>query len=341
MFLNNFFLTELSFKTYSSIIISILFFTLILIYIFNKLSLKYNFLDIPDERKNHKFPTPISGGVIILFTTIFCYFFFERFFNQELSFYKDIIFISFCFFVIGIFDDIKKPKTTFKVIAIIVMIFLALFFSKDLLIFELRFKYLFINTLELKFLSYPFTIFCIFMFFNALNYADGKNGICISYSIFLLFFISAISADQKIFNHSLIFTLILLLLFNLKNKLFLGNNGVNFISIFLSLLIIKKYNLELTSIYCDEIFLLMLIPGLDAARVTIQRGLNKISPLKPDKRHFHHYLSKIFNENYIWLFYLLLSLLPIVIVNITENFFIALLLPILIYSGLILKSFKN
>ena len=57
------------------------------------------------------------------------------------------------------------------------------------------------------------------MFFNALNYADGKNGICISYSIFLLFFISSINFDQKIFNHSLIFTLILLLIFNLKNKL--------------------------------------------------------------------------------------------------------------------------
>ena len=43
---------------------------------------------------------------------------------------------------------------------------------------------------------------------------------------------------------------------------------VNFLSIFISLLIIKSYNLNEITIFCDEILLLMLIPGLDAARVT-------------------------------------------------------------------------
>ena len=69
----------------------------------------------------------------------------------------------------------------------------------------------------------------------------------------------------------LIITLAILLIFNVRNKLFLGNNGVNFLSIFLSLLIIKIYNVDNNNIYCDEIFLLMLIPGIDASRVTLQR----------------------------------------------------------------------
>ena len=69
----------------------------------------------------------------------------------------------------------------------------------------------------------------------------------------------------------------------LNNKLFLGNSGVNFISIFISLLIIKSYNTQNINLYCDEIFLLFYIPGLDAARVTITRALNKTSPFSPDK----------------------------------------------------------
>ena len=179
------------------------------------------------------------------------------------------------------------------------------------------------------------------MFFNALNYSDGKNGICISYSIFLIIYLSLNNLNHNIFNFFIISSLIVLLIFNLNNKLFLGNGGVNFLSIFISLLIIKSYNLNEITIFCDEILLLMLIPGLDAARVTIYRLLKRVSPVKPDKKHLHHFMENIIHEKIIWIFYFLLSSLPILLLHIFGNFLISITLPILIYATIIFKFHKN
>ena len=84
----------------------------------------------------------------------------------------------------------------------------------------------------------------------------------------------------------------------------------------------------------------MIIPGLDAARVTILRIYKKISPLAPDKRHFHHYLEKVVNDGYIWLIYLSISSAPIIILNITSNFSMSVLAPIVVYLYLIFRSSK-
>ena len=222
---------------------------------------------------------------------------------------------------------------------LIILVFLIIY--DDLVISELRFKYLLDQVISLKYMSIPFTLFCIFMFFNALNYSDGKNGISISYCLFFVIFLSIIDIENNFFFHQLIITLAILLIFNVRNKLFLGNNGVNFLSIFLSLLIIKIYNVDKNNIYCDEIFLLMLIPGIDASRVTLQRIYKNISPLKPDRRHLHHYMSSFLKENFIWIFYLLLSSLPIILLNITKNFYFALFLPVFFYVLIILKFSKN
>tara|TARA_Y100000588_G_C13677841_1_gene679049 strand:- start:142 stop:618 length:477 start_codon:yes stop_codon:yes gene_type:complete len=139
----------------------------------------------------------------------------------------------------------------------------------------------------------------------------------------------------------LITILIIVLYFNLKNKLFLGNSGVNFLSIFISLLIIKSYNTQNISFFCDEIFLLLFIPGIDAARVTIYRALKKKSPFSPDKTHLHHYLEKYINDNFIWLFYLLISILPILFLKLTQSFFISILLSGILYLILFNKFFAK
>ena len=341
MSLNNFFLFNMDLEKYFIFLILYVIILFSISYIINILFIRYKLLDIPNERKSHIKPTPISGGTILVISTIFAYLFLKYITKMNLDFYDNLVFISIIFFLLGLFDDIKNPKAVVKIFLILILLFISLLKYNSLIINELRFLHLANLNITLGYFSIPFTIFCIFMFFNALNYSDGKNGISISYSIFILIFISLLNDNIKIFLFSLILSLLVVLFLNLKDKLFLGNNGVNFLSIFLSFFIIKTYNLNQNNFFCDEIFLLMLIPGLDASRVTVLRIYKKISPFAPDKRHLHHYLSKFISNDYIWFFYLLLCTMPIVIEKISSNFSVALAVPIIIYIFLILRFSKQ
>jgi len=302
-----------------------------LIIAINKLCFKYKILDIPDHRKSHISPTPISGGITIFFTSLIVLNYLNTLSFDYLKFYLDIFIYSTILFLLGLFDDVKKINTNIKTIIILILLLTFLLISNDLNIIFLKFNYLFNKTFVLKYLSIPFTLFCLFMLFNALNYADGKNGISISLSIFWLSYIVLNININFLIILEILLVLFLLLIFNLKNKLFLGNSGVNFISTFVGLLIIKLYNTQNINLFCDEIFLLLLIPGIDAGRVTIYRIIKKKSPLSPDKKHLHHYIEKYAPNNYVWLIYLFLSILPILILKVTDNFFISLLFPCFLY----------
>lgn len=341
MFVDNLLTLKILSYSYLYLIISLIIFVPLLANLINSQYRKYNLLDIPNERKTHKYPTPISGGIIYLISILIVTIIIQFFFETDLSFYFNILFISSIYFFIGIFDDKKNPSTFFKTIIVLIPLIIITFFFENLVVNELRFKYLFQNTISLKFFAIPFTVFCVFMFFNALNYADGKNGVCISYVICIIIFLTTLSNQIKEFYYLNILILLIILYFNLKNKLFLGNNGVNFLSIFLSLIIIKTYNLNNFILYCDEIFLIMLIPGIDATRVTFQRIYKNISPVQPDKKHLHHYISVFVDEKFIWLVYSLLASSPIILLNYSKNFFFSISLPLIIYFFIVFKVSKK
>ena len=324
--------------SYYQIIFLTIFVVPILIYFFNKICSQFNIVDVPNKRKDHSFKMPISGGLVLISILSMNFIYFEILNHKEFDFFKDIYFISLLFFIFGFIDDTKVLNTNFKVGIIIILIFLSVYYFDNFLIDNLKFNYIFKKTFLLKSFSIPFTIFCVFMLFNALNFADGKNGIAISLSIFWLIYLLFKFNSNIFVIIEVLLVLFILLYFNLKNKFFLGNSGVNFLSIFLSLLIIKSYNIQ-NILYCDEILLLLLIPGLDAARVTIFRALNKKSPFEPDKSHLHHFLEKKISNNYIWLVYIIISIVPIFVLILLNNFFISILLSTILY--IILLNLKK
>ena len=95
----------------------------------------------------------------------------------------------------------------------------------------------------------------------------------------------------------LFFGSILFFYCNAKKNIFLGDSGTYFVGLIISLYFIKSYNLNL-NILCDEILVIMLLPGLEMARLFIERILNKKNPLLADRNHFHHLLLRYFeNKN--------------------------------------------
>ncbi len=333
--INNFFIIN-----HISLLIILFLFPAIII-IVNNFCYNFKILDLPNERKLHKFPMPVSGGLVLVIFFVITFFFKNIFDLNFKFFFTDIIFFSIIFFVFGLLDDLKKFDTKLKIVLLLTAITLIVFFSSNYNLNFLRFKFIFDRTYILDYLSIPFTVFCIFMLFNALNYADGKNGIAISIGIYWIVYIFFKTNGVFFTLLEIALVLTILLAFNLKKKLFLGNSGVSLLSIFISFLIIKTYNAETYNVYCDEIFLLLFIPGLDAARVTVLRVFKKISPFEPDRNHLHHHLEKYLDEKFIWLVFLLLTILPIFILLVLNNFIISIIIPLFIYSFLLSNFFKR
>ena len=281
--------------------------------------------DYPDTRKIHNTPTPLIGGICILIALIIL-----NFYTYYLNIIdtKNFIMVNIfylLFFLVGLWDDVKHLSVKFRTLIILGGIIFLLLFDNNFLVNELRFKYSNL-TIRLNYLGFIFTIFCFFALYNALNFIDGYNGVSVSISIFWTIFLFFKSYDPKYF--IIILNLVLIYYYNIRGKLFLGNSGTSILSAFFCLSLIGDYNLT-KQIFADEILFILFFPGIDMIRVTLQRIYSKKKIYTPDKSHFHHYLLKN-NYKYIWQVMLFLTLLPLILLNITSNFFITLLLSILI-----------
>ena len=280
-----------------------------LIFFVKKINSKLIIYDKPDNnRKIHSIPVPLFGGIIffifLIINTILSY----EYLTSSLKLITILIFLYSIFFTIGFIDDRTSLSPSKKTFALLIFLTLLIPLHEDLIIRNLIFKdlefYIPLNQANIF-----FTIFCLYFFYNIINFSDGANGITISLSIYWLLVFIFFGSINKIFIYSLIAPLILILIFNLKNKIFLGNSGSSLLSITLGILFIINYNID-NSIKCDEIFLLMFIPAIDTIRVTIDRTLSGKSPFQPDQKHLHHLLLKLIDKNFVFFPYIIISILP-------------------------------
>lgn len=311
-----------------------------------KITRLLNIYDKPDSfRKIHKKPISKIGGLIIFFTIILNISLFPKVYPDENNLninYISVLFITY-FFLIGLLDDIYSIKPYFITVLIIIGSIIFLNLDNDLVIRKLTFYEIYKQNLELKSLSFLFTIFSIYIFYNSVNFSDGTNGILASLSIFWLTSLVFINFEFIYFLTPIIFCLILLLLANIKNKLFFGNSGSSTLSAFVALIYIKSYNNNYILLTPEIIFLLFLLPGLDCVMVTIKRLINKKNPLKPDNSHFHHNLINLADKKYVWLIYILIASLPVILFISIKNYFLTLgiFTSVYIFFHIFIKKLKK
>ena len=319
------------------IIFCIIFFLNILIINYRyKIAKFFKIIDLPNERKIHKAPTPLTGGIGFFLTLLILVIY--NFVNNQINIEKfiSLICIYSLFFFIGFFDDIKTLSAKLRSFLIIFSLSLLIIFDPEFILYNLNFKSL--NSIyNLNYLSsFLFTIFCIFALYNALNFIDGYNGSATS--VILFWSIYLFIKNPNIVYLTIILISLLIFLYNISGKLFLGNSGISLISIFFALSVIVEHNNSM--IYADEILLILLFPGLDMIRVTAQRLLNKKKIYNPDKTHFHHYLISS-NSKYVWQIILILTMFPIILFSFIENIFFVLFLSVIIYIFIFAYIKKN
>ena len=224
---------------------------------------------------------PLSGGLLIL---IYSLFFFTS--NFELLYF-------FLIFLIGVLSDTKilnSAKIRFF-IQIIFILFLVVQFdltSNDI-------KVPFINFfLEIDIFSYIFFTFCLLIVTNGSNFIDGLNGLVIGYYSIVLYIILLLGFDKIIVNLDLIILdyliiLFFLLIFNLSNKLYLGDSGSYLLGFAVGALLIYIYD-EISFFSPFFVVLLLWYPCFENLFSIIRKYRFNLSPLRADNKHLHHLL---------------------------------------------------
>lgn len=309
--------------------------SIFLFYIFSKKNISKflpSFLlayDEPNYRKIHKKKISIMGGVVIFFLLLINSFFFQIF-NREL------LILSTLFFIVGYLDD-KISLGSLTRLGLL-SLFLAIFFLNNEI---LNISHLHIEGYGLIKLEYSkifFSTLCVLLFLNSMNMIDGINGLSSGIFLTIIFFLLyKVGPDPLL----LVLTLILIVffIFNLNGKIFIGDSGIYFLSLILSLKIIEFSNLNL--LYSEEIFLMMIIPGVDMLRMFVIRIIAKKNPFTADRKHIHHLILKKYNSLKTLIIILALALFPLTLRIITDFHSIQIgSITILIYLYLVHK-FSN
>ena len=248
------------------------------------------------QLKIHKNNTPLIGGFIILIL-IFNFYFYELYktgFDTKLF---SIYLLFFSFFIIGLLDDYLNITPITRILLYSLTSYISLQLNNDLII-QNFYSDLLDKNLYTAPISIFFTIFCFVFLQNILNMFDGINGSLSTYLFTVLFILLIITFS--LFKLCLFVTLFFILYLNLKDKIFLGNNGASIISSIIGFLLISihKNNPEILS--AEKIFILFLLPILDICRLFILRILDNKSPFKGDLNHFHHLILSKFHPK-IWI----------------------------------------
>lgn len=286
----------------------------------NKISLKLNIYDLPNEdRKIHKKKTSSFGG-ILLFSSLLIYFIFFVIF-KEIYINKLVIcfaILTTAYFIIGLLDDALKLGAYYKLSVLFILTYGVLFLEPDFTIKKLYFNF---GDYELStsHLDIFFSTFCILLLVNALNLADGINGLATKISIIWIVYFQILLFNIHSSMGISLFLILLIVFFDIyKGKYFLGNSGVMLLSIIISLLFIYNYNITILTkkIFVEEIFILFMVPGIDMFRLFLQRIKNKRDPFSADQNHLHHYLIKNFSLNITLFIYFLLISVPLFLLKI-------------------------
>lgn len=139
-----------------------------------------------------------------------------------------------------------------------------------------------------------FSLMCLVGLQNAVNMADGKNGLVLGLALIWtgLLYLHA-PEHLKPLIAVLDVGLAITFGFNLAGKLFLGDGGTYVLGVLLGLLAIYCYMIGVPQPSADTVMLWFLVPVLDCLRLIVSRLRQGRSPFSSDLNHLHHILAEL------------------------------------------------
>ena len=269
----------------------------ILFYLIGFILKKTNFLvDKTNFSKHKKFiskkEVPISGG--ILFYTLILLFF--ESFN-----FTDKIYL-FLILLVGLLSDINILRSALKRLILQSLIIISYVYVQEIHVLETRIEF-FDELLESNhYISLIFSSFCIITLVNGTNFIDGTNALASGYILIVLvgltlFLINFESPYEDKNIQTLIYFLIVFLIFNFFSFSYLGDGGSYLISFILGIICLEFSNIFVYLMSPYFIVLLLWYPALENLFTIIRRGImEKKNVNSADNLHLHHLIFKFLNK---------------------------------------------
>ncbi len=248
-------------------------------------------LDFPDPaggRKLHARVTPLVGGLAVLLAALAGLLFpgvgtgFDRLWFAV---------AAVGMFATGIADDRFGLTAPFRLLFASGLLALTIIevpgFRLAFLLFEGQSELLILSTLG----AIGFTLLCLIGFLNAVNMADGKDGLVIGQAIIWAFLLMVrLPPEQMPLIAAIAGALLVLFAFNMRGRLFLGDSGSYGLSAIFGLIAIHAWNNGFPDMRASDVALIFAVPVYDTIRLILHRVAQGKTPFTPGRDHLHHYL---------------------------------------------------
>ncbi len=278
------------------IVIIVAAFTALLFPMIKWISYHVGALDYPNERKVHKKPMPVMGGLMIYLGFLFGYMLFAPQSTQMLA----ILIASFIVVITGILDVIKPLRAREKLVGQVVAALIIVFYGKILLNDISFFGYYF----DFGWLAYPITLVFIVAVMNCINLIDGLDGLADGISMIffitigvLAFIMHNLGSLEITIAFIMIGACLGFLIFNFNPaKIFMGEIGSMFLGFMIAVVCLLGFKaVTLTSLVVP--MLILAIPILDTLFAILRRIIHHKPIYEADKQHLHHQLlNKKFSQ---------------------------------------------
>lgn len=275
----------------------------VLIVIFcNNIAVRLGVVDHPgaQEHKSHAAPTPLVGGLVALppaIAILLLQFYQEGMSSTHGASYLALAFATFSSLIVGFFDDRRHIPALFRLIICSGIFGVAISIRPEFVVSALDIQGISLK-IELGLLAIPFSVFCLLAFQNAVNMADGRNGLVGGVAIiWLLSLLSYGWHPLTLAIVSLTIGLFIALGANLGGRLFLGDAGTYGIGAFVGLATIWVHRSNI-GLHTIDVVIMFMIPVLDMARLFIFRIFQGRHPFSADHNHLHHYLDRSIGWTY-------------------------------------------
>jgi UDP-GlcNAc:undecaprenyl-phosphate/decaprenyl-phosphate GlcNAc-1-phosphate transferase len=254
-------------------------------------------MDHPDVRKKHAVSTPLMGGLVVVACVIPALVYSILAQPGELSVAWGLVIAVAAMGLLGLFDDIVDQPALHRLLIAAIVFVGTTWAVPDLRLSIVEFQQPRITfVLDRAWVSIGFTSICCVGLINAINMADGKNGLVpgllLGWAILLLSI-----ATGPLDGLLLIVTagIAVLFVFNIRGHLFLGDGGAYGLATGLGLLAIAIYNSPANTtprpLSADGVLVLFMVPVLDMFRLMVTRVCAGNTPFTPGRDHLHHYLQ--------------------------------------------------
>lgn len=252
-------------------------------------------LDFPDPdggRKLHAKVTPLVGGVAVLVATIASVLLLLP--DAEAGQRATLLWFLFTvcgLFLVGAMDDRVELAARTRLAVASAFLLAAIAQVPDFSVSFLLF------TRQQELVLFPpvmgigFTLLCFVGLLNAVNMADGKNGIVIGQAIiWSIILMLRLPPEMLPVVTGIAGALAVLFVFNMQGRLFLGDGGSYGLSAMFGLLAIYAWNQGFADMRADDVALIFAVPVFDTLRLIVWRASQGKSPFTPGRDHLHHYL---------------------------------------------------